>query len=69
MTIDFDPMLAKLIVHAPNREAALRRLDTALSDFIVLELQLMSDSYAQYLRVKHFQKKAWLRLIIWIIFL
>jgi acetyl/propionyl-CoA carboxylase alpha subunit len=36
VTIDFDPMLAKLIVHAPNREAALRRLDTALSDFIVL---------------------------------
>ena len=36
VTIDFDPMLAKLIVHAPTREAALRRLDTALSEFVVL---------------------------------
>ena len=29
-------MLAKLIVHAPTRRAALRRLDTALSDLIAL---------------------------------
>ena len=36
VTIDFDPMLAKLIVHAPSREAALRKLDTALSEFVVL---------------------------------
>lgn len=36
ITIDFDPMLAKLIVHAPTRRAALRRLDTALSDLIAL---------------------------------
>ena len=36
VTIDFDPMLAKLIVHAPSRPAALRRLDTALSDLIAL---------------------------------
>ena len=36
VTVDFDPMLAKLIVHAPDRPAALRRLDSALSEFIVL---------------------------------
>ena len=36
VTIEFDPMLAKLVVHAPNRDAAIRRLDTALSDFVVL---------------------------------
>ena len=36
VTVDFDPMLAKLIVHAPTRNAALRRLDSALSEFIVL---------------------------------
>jgi acetyl/propionyl-CoA carboxylase alpha subunit len=36
VTVDFDPMLAKLIVHAPSRKAALRRLDTALSDFVAL---------------------------------
>jgi 3-methylcrotonyl-CoA carboxylase alpha subunit len=36
VTVDFDPMLAKLIVHAPTRRAALRKLDTALSDLIAL---------------------------------
>lgn len=36
VTIDYDPMLAKLIVHAPSRNAAIRRLYTALSDFVVL---------------------------------
>ena len=36
ITIDFDPMLAKLIVHSSSRNAAIRRLDSALSEFIAL---------------------------------
>ena len=36
VTVDFDPMLAKLIVHAPNRTAAARRLDNALANLRVL---------------------------------
>jgi len=36
VTIDFDPMLAKLIVHAPDRRAAIRRMDTALGEFVAL---------------------------------
>ena len=36
VTIEFDPMLAKLIVHAPDRQSAIRRLDSALSSFVVL---------------------------------
>ncbi len=43
VTIDFDPMLAKLIVHAPSREAAIRRLDTALSDFVALGVRTNID--------------------------
>ena len=31
----FDPMVSKLICHAPNREAAMANLDTALQEFIV----------------------------------
>jgi acetyl-CoA carboxylase biotin carboxylase subunit len=31
----YDPLLAKLIVHAENREAAILRMQTALSEFIV----------------------------------
>ncbi len=36
VTIDFDPMLAKLVVHASTRQAALRRLDAALADLVAL---------------------------------
>ena len=36
ISIDFDPMLAKLIVHGPDRKSAIRRLQSALSNFIVL---------------------------------
>ena len=36
VTVDFDPMLAKLVVHAPSRTAAARRLHNALSDLRVL---------------------------------
>ncbi len=31
----YDPLLAKLIVHAENREAAIQRMQTALREFIV----------------------------------
>jgi acetyl/propionyl-CoA carboxylase alpha subunit len=34
--IDFDPMLAKLIVHAPDRQRAIERMSRALEDFIIL---------------------------------
>ena len=36
VTIDFDPMLAKLVVHAPDRGSAIRRLHGALSSFVAL---------------------------------
>ena len=36
VTVDFDPMLAKLVVHAPTRTAAARRLYNALSDLRAL---------------------------------
>ena len=34
--LDYDPMLAKLIVSAPDRPAAVRRLRSALADYGVL---------------------------------
>jgi acetyl-CoA carboxylase biotin carboxylase subunit len=34
--VDYDPMLAKVIVHADNRDAALARMDAALRDFVAL---------------------------------
>ncbi|MCX6463870.1 MAG: acetyl/propionyl/methylcrotonyl-CoA carboxylase subunit alpha [Pseudonocardiales bacterium] len=35
---DYDPMLAKIIAHGPDRAEALRRLDAALRDTVVLGL-------------------------------
>ncbi|MEE3082620.1 MAG: biotin carboxylase N-terminal domain-containing protein [Candidatus Thermoplasmatota archaeon] len=35
-SIDFDPMLAKLIVHASDRPAAIRRMKRACEDFVLL---------------------------------
>jgi acetyl-CoA carboxylase biotin carboxylase subunit len=36
ISIDYDPMLAKLITHASHREAARRRMVAALEDFLVI---------------------------------
>ena len=35
VTTSFDPMLAKIIVHAPDRNSAIQRLDHALSETIL----------------------------------
>ncbi|MBN28966.1 MAG: hypothetical protein CMB33_03750 [Euryarchaeota archaeon] len=43
VTIEFDPMLAKLVVHAPDRGSAIRRLDSALSSFVVLGVRTNID--------------------------
>ncbi len=34
--VDYDPMLAKVIVHAATRDAALTKMDAALRDFVAL---------------------------------
>jgi acetyl/propionyl-CoA carboxylase alpha subunit len=36
VTPSYDPMLAKLVVHASDRKAAIRRMKSALSEFIIL---------------------------------
>jgi acetyl-CoA/propionyl-CoA carboxylase biotin carboxyl carrier protein len=36
VSADYDPMIAKVIAHAPDRAEALRRLDRALADTVVL---------------------------------
>jgi 3-methylcrotonyl-CoA carboxylase alpha subunit len=37
--MNFDPMLAKLICHASDRDAAIARLDRALHDFLILGIK------------------------------
>lgn len=36
ITPDYDPMIAKLVVHATNRKSAIRRMKVALGDFVIL---------------------------------
>ena len=36
ITVHYDPLLAKVIAHAPDREAALERMERALSEFVIL---------------------------------
>ncbi|MCP2637015.1 ATP-grasp domain-containing protein [Microbacterium sp. HD4P20] len=39
VTSDYDPMIAKVIAHAPDREGALTRLDAALADTVLLGVE------------------------------
>lgn len=52
----YDPLLAKLIVHAENRNAAIQRMQTALREFVVhgvvtnmdfMQAVLQHDDFAQ----------------------
>ena len=43
VTTAFDPMMAKLVVHAPNRDLAIERLIAALKQFICLGVKLNTE--------------------------
>ena len=51
----YDPLLAKLIVYAENRESAIRRMQLALNDFIVHGVQTNLDFLQMVLRHPDFQ--------------
>ncbi len=52
--IDFDPMLAKLIVHGSNREQAIRRMERALSSFVILGATTNIDFLIDIMRHESF---------------
>lgn len=39
ISIYYDPMIAKLVVHAPNRQAAIERLLRAIQDYIIIGVE------------------------------
>lgn len=46
VTADFDPMLVKLIAHAPTRERAIERLRRALNEIVMLGVETNADFLA-----------------------
>jgi acetyl-CoA carboxylase biotin carboxylase subunit len=39
ISIYYDPMIAKLVVHAPNRQAAIERMLRAIQDYIIIGVE------------------------------
>ena len=52
--IDFDPMLAKLIVYGSNRDQAIRRMERALRTFVILGATTNIDFLIDIMRHKSF---------------
>ncbi len=52
----YDPLLAKLIIHAENRESAIQRMQTALSEFIVHGVVTNIDFMQAVLKHEDFAK-------------
>lgn len=53
---EYDSMIAKVIVHAPDREAALRKMRTALDEMVVLGVETNLDFQYQIMRHPTFCK-------------
>ena len=58
VSVHYDPMLAKLIVHAPSREAARRRIITALREYAILGIRTNIPFLLQILEHPQFVKAA-----------
>lgn len=54
VTMDYDPMIAKVIAWGPDRETAIRRLDRALDEFTVKGITVNSMFLRQILNYKEF---------------
>ena len=51
---EYDSMIAKVIVHAPDREAALQKMRSALDEMVVLGVETNLDFQYQILRNPEF---------------
>jgi acetyl-CoA carboxylase biotin carboxylase subunit len=54
VTIDYDPILAKLIVHAPSREMAIHKMIDALNDYQILGVRTSKRFMIDCLRHEEF---------------
>lgn len=56
ITIDYDPIMAKLIVHAPDRETAIIKMKNALNDYKILGVKTSKRFMVDVLNHKEFKK-------------
>ena len=56
VTIDYDPIMAKLIVHAPDRNSAIQKMITALNEYKILGLRSSKKFMIDVLRHPEFAK-------------
>ena len=47
---EYDSMIAKVIVHAPDREAALRKMSSALDEMVILGVETNLDFQYQIIK-------------------
>ena len=47
---EYDSMIAKVIVHAPNREAALQKMRSALDEMVIMGVETNLDFQYQIMR-------------------
>jgi len=68
VTPDYDPMLAKLVVHAPDRNAAIRRMAYSLNTFAILGVKtnisflndvILSEDFSSGLTTTDFIERLW----------
>jgi propionyl-CoA carboxylase alpha chain/3-methylcrotonyl-CoA carboxylase alpha subunit/acetyl-CoA/propionyl-CoA carboxylase biotin carboxyl carrier protein len=53
---DFDPMLAKLVVHAADRKDAIERMAAALSELTILGVTTNTDFLSRLIRLSAFAR-------------
>jgi propionyl-CoA carboxylase alpha chain len=55
VTINYDPLLSKLVVHAANRDLAIRKMDDALAEYKIAGLQTTIPFCRFVMQHEHFQ--------------
>jgi acetyl-CoA carboxylase, biotin carboxylase subunit len=58
VTLHYDPMLAKLIVHAPTRELAIERMHRALSELVVTGIETSREFHLRVMEDAEFRAGA-----------
>jgi acetyl-CoA carboxylase biotin carboxylase subunit len=56
VTLHYDPMLAKLIVHAPTRELAIERMHRALTELVVTGIDTARDFHLRVMEDPEFRR-------------